>query len=79
MLHTKYQDSRPGGFRQEDFFMFSLYASQCKKESMTWKCHTHILHTNPRHHEKESKNSNSNIMPFLPKNHNLKKMVEYQW
>ena len=25
MLHTKYQDSRPCGFRQEDFFMFSLY------------------------------------------------------
>ena len=22
MLHTKYQDSRPFGFRQEDFFMF---------------------------------------------------------
>ena len=22
MLHTKYQGSRPGGFRQEDFFMF---------------------------------------------------------
>ena len=25
MLHTKYQGSRPCGFRQEDFFMFSLY------------------------------------------------------
>ena len=25
MLHTKYQDARPCGFRQEDFFMFSLY------------------------------------------------------
>ena len=22
MLHTKYQDFRPCGFRQEDFFMF---------------------------------------------------------
>ena len=22
MLHTKYQDSRPCGLRQEDFFMF---------------------------------------------------------
>ena len=22
MLHTKYQSSRPHGFRQEDFFMF---------------------------------------------------------
>ena len=22
MLHTKYQDSRPCGFRKEDFFMF---------------------------------------------------------
>ena len=22
MLHTKYQDSRPCGFKQEDFFMF---------------------------------------------------------
>ena len=31
MLHTNYQGSRPGGFRQEDFFMFSLYISQCKK------------------------------------------------
>ena len=26
MLHTKYQDSRPSGFRQEDFFMFSYLA-----------------------------------------------------
>ena len=25
MLHTKYQDSRPCGFRQEAFFMFFLY------------------------------------------------------
>ena len=25
MLHTKYQGSRPCGFRQEDFFTFSLY------------------------------------------------------
>ena len=25
MLHIKYQGSRPSGFRQEDFFMFSLY------------------------------------------------------
>ena len=24
MLHTKYQDSRPYGLRQEDFFMFLL-------------------------------------------------------
>ena len=24
MLHTKYQGSRPSGFRQEDFFTFSL-------------------------------------------------------
>ena len=29
MLHTKYQGFRPCGFRQEDFFMFSLY-SLCK-------------------------------------------------
>ena len=27
MLHTKYQGSRPCGFRQEDFFMFSLFRS----------------------------------------------------
>ena len=30
MLHTKYQGSRPYGFRQEDFFMFpyiSLYVN----------------------------------------------------
>ena len=25
MLHTKYQGFRPHGFRQEDFFTFSLY------------------------------------------------------
>ena len=25
MLHTKYQDSMPCGFRQEYLFMFSLY------------------------------------------------------
>ena len=24
VIHTNYQDSRPNGFRQEDFFMFSL-------------------------------------------------------
>ena len=30
MLHTKYQCSRPCSFRQEDFFMFSLYISPCK-------------------------------------------------
>ena len=71
MLHTKYQGSRPGGFRQEYFFMFSLIVRQCKKECMTRKCHTHKLHTNPRHREEESKNDNSLIcsvtsrtMPF---------------
>ena len=26
MLHTKYQDSRPYGFRKEELFMFLLYA-----------------------------------------------------
>ena len=25
MLHTKYQGFRPCGYRQEEFFMFSLY------------------------------------------------------
>ena len=25
MIHTKYQGSSPRGFRQEDFFTFSLY------------------------------------------------------
>ena len=25
MLHTKYQGAMPKGFRQEDFFIFSLY------------------------------------------------------
>ena len=29
MLHTKYQGSRPCGFRQEDFSMFP-YISLCK-------------------------------------------------
>ena len=29
MLHTKYQGSRPCGFRQEEFFMFP-YVSHCK-------------------------------------------------
>ena len=29
MLHTKYQDSGPYGFRQEDFSMFSLYIKLC--------------------------------------------------
>ena len=72
MLHTKYQGSKPGGFRQEDvLFMFSLYVSQCKKECMTKKSHTHKLHTNPRHREEETKINNSLInsvasrtMPF---------------
>ena len=31
MLHAKYQGSRPDGFRQEYFFMFSIYR-QCKKK-----------------------------------------------
>ena len=81
MLHTKYQGSRSGGFRQEVFFMFSLYVTQCKKESMTRKCPTHTLHTNPWHREEESKNNNSLInsvtsrtMSFWPQNHNLNKL-----
>ena len=61
MLHTKYQGSRPGGFRHEYFLMFSPYASQCKKECMTRKFHTNKLHTNPRHREEKSKNNNSLI------------------
>ena len=71
----------PGGFRQEDIFMFSLYVSNCKKECMARKSHTHKLHTNPRHREEESKNNNSLInsvtsrkMPFQPQNHTLNKL-----
>ena len=30
MLHTKYQGSRPYGFRQENFSMFFHYISLCK-------------------------------------------------
>ena len=30
MFHTKYQSSRPCGFRQEDFFHTSPYISLCK-------------------------------------------------
>ena len=30
MLHTKYQGSRPYGFRQEDLFMFSLIKAHVK-------------------------------------------------
>ena len=30
MLHTKYQSSKPYGFRQEDFFYVSPYISLCK-------------------------------------------------
>ena len=30
MLHTKYQSSRPCGFRQEDLFYVSPYISLCK-------------------------------------------------
>ena len=30
MLHTKYQGSRPCGFRQGDFFHVSPYKSLCK-------------------------------------------------
>ena len=62
MLHTKYQGSMPVGFKQEDFFMFSLYVSQCIKECMARKCNTHKLHTNPRHEEEESKNNDSLII-----------------
>ena len=61
MLHTKYQGSRPGGFRQKYVFMVAPYGSQCKKECMTRERRTHKLHTNPRHRDKESKNNNSLI------------------
>ena len=60
MLHTKYQGSRPGGFRQKYVFMFSPYVSQCKKECMTRDCHTQKLHLHPRHREEESKDNNNN-------------------
>ena len=30
MLHTKYQSSKPYGFRQEDFFMFFLIQAYVK-------------------------------------------------
>ena len=30
MLHTKYQSSRPCGFREEDFFHVARYISLCK-------------------------------------------------
>ena len=30
MLHTKYQGSRPHGFRQEDVFCIFLYINLCK-------------------------------------------------
>ena len=30
MLHTKYQDSRPNDFRQEDFFMFFTMQANVK-------------------------------------------------
>ena len=30
MLQTEYQGSRPSGFRQEDFFMFSLFRTYVK-------------------------------------------------
>ena len=61
MLHTNYQGSRPGGFRQKCVFMFSPYVSQCKKECLTREFHTHKLHTNPRHREEDSKINNSLI------------------
>ena len=39
------------------FLYFSPYVSQCKKEFMTRKVHTHKLHTNPRHREEKSNNN----------------------
>ena len=30
IMHTKYQGSRPCGFKQEDFFMFSLHKPMLK-------------------------------------------------
>ena len=36
MLHTKYQSSRPYGFRQEDFFYVSPYISLSKVCDQFW-------------------------------------------
>ena len=48
MLHTKYQDSRPYGFRQEELFMFLLYARGVqyvmKTAQYIQKFYIHTLH-----------------------------------
>ena len=36
MLHTKYQGSRPCGFRQEDFFMFLHILDYVKHVTPSW-------------------------------------------
>ena len=36
MLHTKYQYSRPYGFRQEDFFMFFTIQAYVKRVTLGW-------------------------------------------
>ena len=36
MLHTKYQGSRPCGFRQEDYFMFLLLNAYVKHVTPGW-------------------------------------------
>ena len=36
MVQIKYQDSGPYGFRQEDFFMFSLYIKLCNPLTPGW-------------------------------------------
>ena len=37
MLHTKYQCSRPYGFRQEDFFMFFHVKAYVQGSHKLWK------------------------------------------
>ena len=56
MLHTKYQDSRLYGFRQEDFFMYPKELNKLQNEilfcherfSRTDKMDLHVLHLGQR-------------------------------
>ena len=51
MLHTKYQGSRPCGFRQEDLFMFPYIISLCQTcDPLGWG------HFQPQGHNLENKN-----------------------
>ena len=48
MLHTKYQGCSLYGFRQEDFFMFSLYKKVSEYDQEIPHVKAYVKHVAPR-------------------------------